>query len=235
MDEQRTGPASASAEAPHTRRSPMRREVRTVLGTLAVGFLGVIVTLSIGFYSENRADRRAVLVDESAALRSRFEEASRDRAQIRDAIEALRQTMLAGFEAAAQDRAAIRDEAARDRAAMLAGFEAAAQDRAAIRDEAAQDRAAIRDEATRDRAAIRDEATRDRAAIRDEAAQDRAAIRDAVRDQGDEISRTLLFAALCLIDVVRHQNRAGAPAADVDASFTSASCDRLERRANDVR
>ncbi len=232
-----TGSASPGVPRPAAPRAPLSREARILFGTLVVGFLGVIVTLSIGLYSENRADRRADVGGDRADLRSRLDEASRDRAQIREGIDAIRQAMQAGFEAAAQDRNAIRLEAAQDRNAirleaaqdrnairqtMQAGFEAAAQDRNAIRLEAAQDRNAIR---------------RTMQAGFEAAAQDRDAIRTALREQGDRIDGTLL-AALCLIDVVRHQAPAGASdgaATRSQSSFTSASCDRLESRADGMQ
>ncbi len=200
-----SAPMADGVERSDPRRAAMSRDTRILFRTLVVGFLGVIVTGSIGVYSENRADQRAVVGLELSQVLSRFDELSRNQTQIRDEVAAgfaaaaadraaIRDEVAAGFAAAAADRAAIRDEAATDRAAIrdevAAGFAAAAADRAAIRDEAAADRAAIRDEAAADRAAIRDEAAADRAAIRDEAAADRAAIRDeaateraAIRDE----------------------------------------------------
>ncbi len=93
------------------RRASMSRNTRILFGTLVVGFLGVIVTGSIGVYSENRADRRAVVGFELSQMLSRFDELSRNQMQIRDEV-------AAGFAAAAAERAEIRDEAAADRAAI---------------------------------------------------------------------------------------------------------------------
>ncbi len=70
------------------------------------------------------------------------------------------------------------------------------------------------------------------------AAQDRNAIRTALREPGDRIDGTLLLAAPCLIDVVRHQAPAGTSDGATTrsrSSFTSASCDRLESRADGMQ
>ncbi len=206
-DEQpgRAAPSAERLDPP--RAAALSRDTRILFGTLVVGFLGVIVTLVIGVYRESRADRRAGVNLESTTLLSRLDEASRDRAEIRQGIAAIRETMQAGFDAAVQDRAAIRSE-------MRAGFDAAVQDRAAIREEMWT--------------------------IREEAAQGRAAIRETMRDQTEALNGSLLLAALCLIDEVRHQSASGAADADGPAvenrpAFPSATCEQLEIRAATVR
>ncbi len=220
----------------------MQYDTRILVLTLICGFIGLIATAVTPMYTESGADRRADDNNTLSVILASLNEASDERAAMRDAIDALRTDMNAGFREAAEDRQAIRNE-------MAAGFQAAADDRQAIREEAVADREeaaaerqAIREEAAAERQAIREEAAAERQAIREEAAAERQAIRNematvrtAVTEEFAHLNRTFELTALCLMDLAQYQQVIAGRGIDSDLpSFHSSVCNQIRNRAANI-